>query len=91
MRPFLYDERTLPPAQVAATDSFDEFVIEKVLEIRGNPRKAKDQLAFKVRWAGYTESDDTWISWKNGRDNTAVQLFLHNHPNERILLRDVVL
>ena len=84
IRPYLYDERTLLPAQVAATDSFDEFVIEKVVEMRGNPRKAKDQIAFKVRWAGYSEADDTWVSWKDGRDNTAIQLYLHNHPNERI-------
>jgi hypothetical protein len=84
IQPFLYDERTLLPAQVAATDSFDEFVIEKVIKMRGNPRKKKSELSFLVRWAGYTEADDTWVSWKDGRSNTAVQLFLYEHPTERI-------
>jgi hypothetical protein len=84
MRTFLYDERTLLPAQVAATDSFDEFVIEKVLDIKGNPRGRKDQIFFKVRWAGYSEEDDTWVSWKDGRTATAVQLFLRDHSNPRV-------
>jgi hypothetical protein len=84
MRPYLYDERTLLPAQVAATDSFDEFIIEKVVALRGNLRGPKGNLSFKVRWAGYSEEDDTWVSWKDGRTNTAVQLFLHNSDNPRI-------
>jgi len=84
MRPYLYDERTLLPAQVAATDSFDEFIIEKVVAMRGNLRGPKGNLSFKVRWAGYSEEDDTWVSWKDGRTNTAVQLFLHNSENPRI-------
>jgi hypothetical protein len=84
IQPFLYDERTTVPAQVAATDSFDEFVIEKVIKMRGNPRAKKSELSFLVRWAGYTEADDTWVSWKDGRSNTAVQTFLYNHPVARM-------
>ena len=84
MTPFLFDERTPPPAHVAATDSFDEFVVEKVIQMRGNPRGRKDQIEFKVRWAGYGEADDTWIPWKDGRSATAVQLYLRDHPNPRV-------
>lgn len=84
MFPFLYDERTLQPMQVAATDTFDEFIIEKVLDMRGNPRGPKTQIEFKVRWAGYGEADDTWEVWKNCRTSNAVQLYLYNHPNRRI-------
>ena len=84
MTPFLFDERTPPPAHVAATDSFDEFVVEKVIQMRGNPRGRKDQIEFKVRWAGYGEADDTWIPGKDGRSATAVQLYLRDHPNPRV-------
>jgi hypothetical protein len=84
MRPYLYDERTLAPAEVAARDSFDEFVIEKVITHKGNPRGSKDKIYFLVRWAGYSEKDDTWVSWKDGRNNTAVQLYLHGHTNDRV-------
>jgi hypothetical protein len=62
MTTFRYDERTLQPIHVATTDSFDEFVVERVLEMRGRPQGPKRDIAFKVRWAGYTEDDDTWVS-----------------------------
>jgi hypothetical protein len=84
MRPFRYDERTLQPIQVAATDSFDEFVVEKVLAMRGNPRGSRSQIQFLVKWAGYEESENSWVDWADGRDSTAIQLFLYNHDNPRI-------
>jgi hypothetical protein len=84
MRLFRHDERTLPPIQVAATDSFDEFVIESVLDMRGNPRGKKADIAFLVRWAGYGPEDDTWVNWADGRQSTAIQLYLYNHPSLRV-------
>ena len=84
MTPFLYDERTLEPAHVAATDTFDEFVIEKVLEMVGDPTKSRKDLQFRVRWAGYGEEDDTLVDWKDCRTATAVQSFLYHHPNRRV-------
>jgi transposase InsO family protein len=84
MRHFRYDERTLPPIRVAATDSFDEFVIESVLDMRGDPRGKKADIAFLIRWAGYGPEDDTWVSWADGRKSTAIQLYLFNHPSHRV-------
>ena len=84
MTPFLYDERTLEPAHVAAKDTFDEFVIEKVLEMVGDPTKSRKDLQFRVRWAGYGEEDDTLVDWKDCRTATAVQNFLYHHPNKRV-------
>ena len=84
MTPFLYDERTLEPAHVAAKDTFDEFVIEKVLDLVGDPTKSRKELKFLVRWAGYGEEDDTLVDWKDCRTATAVQNFLYNHPNKRV-------
>jgi hypothetical protein len=84
LKPYLHDERTAIPAHVAATDTFDEFVIERVIKLIGNPRSNKTDAKFKVRWAGYGEADDTIVSWKDARDNTAVQLFLYNHENKRV-------
>jgi hypothetical protein len=84
LHPFRYDERTLQPAQVASTDSFDEFVVEKVIKMRGNPRSGKTPLSFLIRWAGYGEADDTWESWKDCSKAHAVQTFLYNHPDKRV-------
>jgi hypothetical protein len=84
LHPFRYDERTLQPAQAAATDVFDEFVVQEVIAMRGNPRGKKDQLSFKLRWAGYSPEDDTWESWKNCYRADAVQTYLYNHPDKRV-------
>ena len=84
LRPFLYDERTKAPLQVAVTDSADEFIVERVLEMKGNVRRARKFLRFKIRWAGYGPQDDTWEKWDFVRDSDQLQLFLSNHDNHRV-------
>ena len=84
LRPYLYDERTLKPIEVAATDTFDEFIIEEVLAIKGDIRGKRDKLKFLVKWAGYGEEDNSEISWSSGQPNTTVQTWLYNHPNPRV-------
>ena len=84
LRPFLYDERTLQPAEVAARDALDEFIVEKVVDFKGNPRGKKANLYFKCRWAGYGPADDTWVAWKDCRTTTAVQVYLYHHPDKRL-------
>jgi hypothetical protein len=84
LRPFLYDERTVTPMQVALTDTLDEFVVEKILEMQGDPRTSRKALKFKVRWAGYGPQDDTWEPWDFVKNNDQLQLFLYNNSNARI-------
>jgi hypothetical protein len=84
LRPFLYDERTKTPLQVAVTDSTDEFIVERILDMKGNVRKSRKYLTFKVRWAGYQPHDDTWEKWDYVRDSDQLQLFLSNHDNHRV-------
>ena len=84
LRPFLYDERTCTPLQVALTDTLDEFVVERVIRMKGDSRKSRKDLKFRVRWAGYGEADDTWEPWEHCRDSEAVQQFLRAHPNRRV-------
>ena len=81
---FRYDERTPQPISVAVTDSFDQFIIERVLEMRGRPRGNKSQIAFKIRWAGLLPAEDTWLSWSDSFDTTAVQMFLYNHKDKDV-------
>lgn len=83
--PFLYDEGTLlTPLQVADIDTLDEFVIYHVVEMRSNTHGVRSALEFKVRWAGYDSSEDTWEPWKFCSNTDAVQMFLKNHNNKRI-------
>ena len=84
LRPFLFDERTQTPLQVALTDTLDEFVVEKVISMTGNTRQSRKHLQFRIRWSGYGEADDTIESWDNVKDSFAVQAFLRAHPEKRI-------
>ena len=84
LRPFLYDERTLTPLQVATADTLDEFIVEKVLSMEGDPHKPRKFLRFRIRWAGYGPDDDTWEPWENVKDSDAVQLFLIQQSNKRV-------
>jgi len=81
---FRYDERTTQPIYAAATDTFDQWVIDHIVEMCGDPKGRKKDISFRVRWAGLPESKDTWLSWKDGRDCTAVQLFLYNNTDPKI-------
>ena len=84
LRPFLYDERTITPIQAALADTFDEFVVEKILDMSGDPRKSKRHLRFKVRWAGYGPQDDTWEPWDFVKDNDQLQLYLYKHHDKHV-------
>ena len=52
-----------------------EFPVEQVLAHRGNPRR-KSEMEFKVRWQGYTPSDDTWKAWKTLRNIPSLHAYL---------------
>ena len=84
LRPFLYEERTLQPIQVAVTDHLDEFIAEECLQMKGNVRGSRKNLKFKIRWAGYGPEDDTWEPWDYCKDSAAVRNFLINHPEPRL-------
>ena len=84
LRTFLYDERTLTPMQVAVTDTLDEFVAERVIDMRGDSRNSRTNLSFLIRWAGYGPSDDTWEPWSMCKDSVAVQNHLRDHKLPRI-------
>ncbi|MBT4362110.1 MAG: DDE-type integrase/transposase/recombinase [Candidatus Marinimicrobia bacterium] len=84
LRPFLHDERTMTPLQVAVTDTLDEFVAERVVRMRGNTRRSRKDLSFLIHWAGSDDSDDTWEPWENCKDSHAVQNFLRDHKEARV-------
>ena len=82
LRPFLYDERTLTPLQAVVTDSLEEFVVEKVVDFCGNSHNKRSDMSFKIRWAGYGESDDTWEPWDGVKSNVAVHRYLRDSDSD---------
>lgn len=66
LRPFHYDASRTDPHDVAMHDQ-EEFLIEAILDHRGD-RTRRQTMEFKVRWAGYDASHDSWEPYKNLRD-----------------------
>jgi hypothetical protein len=80
--PFIFDPKRTDPQKVATHD-VDEFYIEMILSHRGRFTN-KRELEFKVRWAGFDDSYDTWEPWKNLKDTEQLHDYLRliNLPNE---------
>ena len=83
MHPFRHDERTSTPIQVACTDSFDEYVVENIVQMRGSFKKdsSKRNLRFFVKWAGYHDCENTWEKWNLLCKTDALQIFIKNHKS----------
>ena len=64
LKPFIYDPNIIDPKTVAL-HARSEFIPEKILDIFGSRSKKtrkylRTDLQVKVRWAGYSDTWDTW-------------------------------
>ena len=66
IRPFLSSDTSLDNMRAVAIRDHHEYVVEKILEHTGDPKR-RSTLEFKVRWQGYSEEHDSWEPWKNLR------------------------
>jgi hypothetical protein len=62
LRPFNYDPDRTSPVTVAQQNE-QEFVVESIISHRGN-RNSRSTMEFKVRWAGFGVSCDSWEPYK---------------------------
>jgi len=69
--------------QLAAKDK-DEYIVEQIVEYRGNPKGKRSLLEFRVRWQGYDDTEDTWLPYRNVRDLIALDTFIVEHPELNI-------
>ena len=69
------------PVQVAAADAV-EYVVEAIVGHRAAPRKA--DWTFRVRWAGYAPSEDTWEPYANVRDLAQLDAYRLEHPELKL-------
>jgi len=83
LKAFDYDPEMDNPLKLAAAD-YDEFIIERVLEHTGDPKR-KSSLDFLVKWLGYDDSHNLWIPWKEARLNAKVHEYLRNEGLERLI------
>ena len=63
LKQFDHDER-INPVHTSYGDN-DEFVIEEVLEFRGDKKGTREQIEFLIKWEGYDSSQNTWEKASN--------------------------
>ena len=74
LKPFIYDKERTDPKEVAMHDQ-EEFVIESILDHRGD-RTRRKTMEFKVRWAGFDSTHDSWEPYCNLRDTDQLLAYL---------------
>jgi hypothetical protein len=72
---------------VLATNDKDEFVVEKILSHRGNPKR-KATLEFLIRWKGYDESEDTWLRFPDIKELELAALDIYLEENGELLAKN---
>ena len=86
LKAFHFDANLFDPKAIALTDR-GEFFVESIVDHIGDP-KQKSKMQFKVRWAGYDESEDTWEWWKELRDNVKLHKYLNSNNLKAIIPRE---
>jgi len=81
LKEYLVDDNQIPPLEVATKDHNDFYVVEKILNFRGDLKGPKTQLEFLVQWQGYDET--TWEPWSSVRTLEQLHIFLKQHSNNR--------
>lgn len=66
--------------QLAAADK-DEFIVESIIDHTGTTKR---NLQFRVRWQGYDPSEDSWLSYNELKDNIALDVYSHEHPELKL-------
>ena len=74
----------LPPELI---DGEEEYEVEKVIASRrfGCGRK----LQYLVKWKGYPESDNQWVSKDDVFADEAIREFKHSNPDQEVHIRRV--
>jgi len=70
------------PLEIALQDHDHVYIVEKILDIKGDPRGLKSQLFFLVKWLGY--EDTTWEPWASLRNVEQLHEFLRHHEDPQV-------
>ena len=63
---------------MAASDK-EHYIVDSIVDHTSN-KKHKSTLFFRVHWAGYEDSEDTWLPWSKVNELAALDIYLAEHP-----------
>jgi hypothetical protein len=86
LKTFQYDRNETDPVDIARKEA-QEFVVDQVLQHRGDPKK-RSTLEFLIKWEGYDESNNSWEPWANVKDNIKLNNYLYTHKLKMLLTRE---
>ena len=85
LKAFQYDKTETDPTDIARKEA-QEFLVDQVLEHRGNP-KERNSLEFLIQWTGYDESANTWEPWSHVKDNNILNRYCYTHKLKSLLTK----
>jgi len=83
LRPFNLDRTRDDPRDVALKER-DEFVIEKILEHKGDHRR-RNTMQFLVSWKDYPEEDNSWEPYHELRDTEKLIEYLASNKLKSLI------
>jgi hypothetical protein len=83
LRPFYCNPGDDPLALALRDDAEgNTFRVQRIANMRGDPKGSKKELFFEVFWTGY--NSPTWEPWSGVRRTTALHSYLEHHTNPRV-------
>ena len=86
LRPFNYDPAYTSPLTVAQHNE-QEFTVESIIAHRGS-RNRRSSLQFKVRWAGFGETCDSWEPYKSLMHVDKLHDYLRNNTMKTLIPKE---
>jgi hypothetical protein len=84
LRPYYFDPAVIDPAIIAMHDN-QEFVIEKVLNHRGD-KKLRSSMEFLIKWKGFDdENQNSWEPWSGVRNTEKLHEYLNDNKMKSLI------
>lgn len=68
---------------IAALDE-DLYEVEEITAVKKGRNKPMNQWLFRVKWAGYPDDENSWLTLRDLRNTTALFRYAQKHPNLKL-------
>ena len=88
LKPFLYDQLTVDPVQVARSEQQDAVVDRDLPHRNEKNSNYRTDMEFYIKWAGWDDSYNSWIPWENARNNIELLKYLYLNKMRYLLTKE---